>query len=137
MTKELPPLNLHPDWYEEISVPGVDPALPGIYEWRIEGVGCYIGQYTRSSRPRREYGKNVANIEVGRPYRKGNPNGFRKVHHSLHKAMKTHKRITLTIFENCIDKVVRNRREQALIALRRHEAEQGGLPVLNSVPDVG
>jgi hypothetical protein len=70
------PLILHSDWYREIKVPGVRPDLPGIYEWRIEGAGCYIGQYTHVWRPQREYEMNVRRILAGLPYRKNKPQGF-------------------------------------------------------------
>jgi hypothetical protein len=71
VTEPESPIVLAADWHVEIHVAGVDQNRPGVYEWRIEGVGVYIGQYTRTSRPRREYGKNVSNILNGRPYRKG------------------------------------------------------------------
>lgn len=61
----LGPFALPSAWYEELLVEGVDPALPGIYEWRIADAGVYIGQYSHAKRPRRNYGTNVANILVG------------------------------------------------------------------------
>ena len=123
---------LHPEWYREIVVPGVDPAQPGLYEWRIDGVGTYIGQYTHASRPGREYGLNVGRLLANRPYRKAKPSGFRRVHQELAKAAAAGRMITLTLLENQIVKVDRNRRERELIAERRIEAERGGMPVLNS-----
>ena len=119
------------DWYCEKKVVGVDPALPGIYEWRIEGVGVYIGQYTRASRPRRQYGANVANILNDRPYRPGKVDRFRGVHRRLAEAVRSGQRVTLCLLENVIDKPARNRRERELIDERRREAEQGGVAVLN------
>jgi len=124
---------LHPDWYSEILVEGVRDDLPGIYEWRIEGVGCYIGQYTRKSRPKREYGLNIRKLRTDRPYRKGNKNGFRQIHLALHRAILDHRAITLSLLENHAAKCDRNRRERELIAQRRSEAGNGGLPLLNSV----
>lgn len=125
---------LHPGWYCEVVVQSVDPALPGIYEWRIEGSGCYIGQYTHVRRPRREYGLNVGRILTRRPYRTGKPGGFRGIHIQLADAVKAGHCITLTLLENQPMKADRNRRERELIAQRRAEAEAGGLPVLNSEP---
>ena len=56
-----PKLALAPDWYVEApKPPNFDENRPGLYEWRIEGKGSYIGQYRWISRPRREYGLNVA-----------------------------------------------------------------------------
>lgn len=120
------------NWYQELLVEGVDPTQPGIYEWRIEGAGAYIGQYTHASRPRRAYGRNVANILDGRAYRKGKPDEFRSVHRALAQAVREGRRITLSLIENVADKPSRNRRERELIALRRQEAAHGGLPVLNA-----
>lgn len=124
---------LHPGWYSEIEVPGVCADVPGLYEWRIAGVGCYIGQYTHARRPRREYGLNVGRILAQRPYRKSKPDGFRPIHHALAKAAQAGAVITLTLLENQTSKVDRNRRERAMIAQRRSEANAGGLAVLNSV----
>ena len=123
---------LHPGWYHEIKIPGVDPGQPGLYEWCIEGVGCYIGQYTHALRPRREYGLNVGRLLAERPYRKGNPEGFRRVHRQLAKAAQDCRSITLTLLENQPVKDDRNHRERELIAQRRAKAAEGGLPVLNS-----
>ena len=132
MTGLAAPGVLHPGWYHEITIPGVDPGQSGIYEWRIECLGCYIGQYTHALRPRREYGLNVGRILAGRPYRKSNPEGFRKIYRQLAKAVEDCRLITLTLLENQPMKADRNRRERELIAQRRAEVEEGGLPVLNS-----
>jgi hypothetical protein len=51
--------------YTEIPLAGVEVARPGIYEWRIDGVDTYIGRYTYPSRPRREFGLNVARLLTG------------------------------------------------------------------------
>ena len=119
-------------WFREILVAGVDPSVPGLYEWRIEGVGCYIGQYTRATRPRREYAMNVGRIRAGKPYRKSKPESFRAVHRRLAEAALCGKVVTLRIIENVPDKADRNRREREVIADRRREAATGGLPVLNA-----
>lgn len=127
-----PPIILAHDWYNEVIALGVDPTQPGIYEWQIEDVGLYIGQYTRSTRPRGEYGKNLVNLLNGRPYRKGKPDKFRTIHHQLAQAVREGRRITLFLVENVAEKSARNQRERELIAERRRAAAQGGLPVLNS-----
>jgi hypothetical protein len=123
---------LSSDWCTELSLGGADPSKPGLYEWRIEGLGVYIGQFTRRSRHRREYRLNVLRLLNGSPYRKTNPDGLRSIHHALATAVSEGKRITLTILENQADKSERNHREQELIRIRRRDAECGGLPVLNS-----
>lgn len=132
MTTSTSPGLLYPDWYHEIVGPNVSPELPGLYEWRIEGIGCYIGQYTHARRPKREYGLNVGRILAGRPYRKSRPEGFRQIHRELARAAKAGKFISLTLLENQVGKIDRNRRERELIAERRAQAEAGGLRVLNS-----
>jgi hypothetical protein len=119
-------------WYREIVKPGVNPMLPGLYEWRIEGVGCYIGQYTHARRPRREYGLNVGRILTKRPYRKSKPEGFRQIHRELANAAEAGTPISLTLLENQVAKADRNRRERELIAERGAQAKAGGLRVLNS-----
>ncbi len=118
-------------WFSEIPVVGVDPSLPGLYEWRIDGVGCYIGQYTRATRPRREYALNVGRFLAGKPYREHKPDGFRAVHLRLAEAAKAGTRVTLSLIENVPDKADRNRREREVIADRRYEAAKNGLSVLN------
>ena len=108
----------------------MQPDQSGLYEWRIEGVGCYIGQYTHLHRPKREYWLNVEKLRVGRPYRRSNPTGFRAIHKALHQAASERRSITLLLLENEATKIGRNKRERELIADRRAEAARGGLPVL-------
>ena len=76
MTGLASPSVLHPEWSWEIEIPGVRSDVPGLYEWRIAGVGCYIGQYTHARRPRREYGLNVGRILASRPYQRATQRGF-------------------------------------------------------------
>jgi hypothetical protein len=133
MTGLASPSVLHPGWYSEVPVSGVDGNLPGLYEWRIEGVGIYIGQYKKVTRPRREYGLNVGRLLTGRPYRKAKPEGFRAIHCALAQAVRDKLTVTLRLLENEPDKEARNRRERQLISERRASAERGGLPILNSI----
>ncbi len=126
------PVALSAGWYVESVTPGVDPLRPGLYEWRIEGLGVYVGQYTRASRPRPEYGRNVANILNVRPYRKGKPDRFRAIHLTLAEAVRSGRPVNLTFLENVPLKLDRNRREREVIAERREAASEGGPRVLNS-----
>ena len=96
---------------------GVDIDRPGLYEWRIEGTGSYIGQYRWISRPRREYGLNVARLINGLPYRKGNLDGFRRIHRELAAALMEGRRIELVILENG-ERPALNDRERELIRER-------------------
>ena len=132
MTRLAPSELLRPGWCEEIIVPGVSSDLPGIYEWHIEGIGCYIGQYTHAQRPRNEYRLNIERILCQRPYRLGKPEGFRLIHVELARAAQSRQKITLTLLENHVIKADRNRRERELIAERRADATITGLRVLNS-----
>src|SRR4051794_27991871 len=104
MTGLASPRVLHPGWYREVPVPGVSPERPGLYEWRIERIGCYIGQYTSVLRPRRAYGLNVGRILSGKPYRRGKPEGFRQIHRELADAVRAGCSISLTLLENQIAK---------------------------------
>jgi hypothetical protein len=126
------PVSLQPNWFTRIEVDGVSDERPGIYEWRIEGVGVYIGKYGRIRRPTKEYGRNLKRMLNGQNYRLNDKNGFRKIHHALLDAHRNAVKITLTILENVIDPHQRSARERVLIAQRRAEAKSGGLPVLNS-----
>jgi hypothetical protein len=105
------------DWYAFIHVEGVDPDRPGIYEWKIEGRGSYIGKYTVFRRRRRHYRLNVANLLAGRPYRKGNHDGFRRIHRELKDAHLRGLLITLVLLEN-VDPSDIYRRESELISVR-------------------
>lgn len=100
---------------------GVTLDKPGIYERAIAypdgSIRCYVGKYTRRSRPMREYRANVERILDGRPYRKASPEGFRYVHRELAVAASEGRAIVLTIVENALPEAL-NRREQALIRER-------------------
>jgi hypothetical protein len=104
-------------WADLIVACGVDRNKPGIYEWRIEAVGTYIGKYTHIRRPLREYARNVARRLAGQWYRKNNTNGFRRIHVELAQAVKSKQRITLTILENVAPARL-NQREHHLIRAR-------------------
>lgn len=96
---------------------GVDTLRPGLYEWHIEGVGRYIGKYKRIRRPTREYWRNVVRLLAGRNYRKGEPDGYRRIHRELAAAFREGRAVTLTILENCPPGEI-DRRERELIAER-------------------
>ena len=104
-------------WFEFRIADGADCSRPGLYEWHIEGVGRYIGKFKRINRPRKEYGRNVARLINGLPYRKGKPDGFRRIHVELAQAVRSGRRIELTILENPPLADI-NRRELELIAER-------------------
>lgn len=88
------------DWCTVTVIAGVDTGKPGIYEWIIAGAGSYIGKYTSIRRPTREYALNVERLLNGRPYRKGDAEGYRRIHHELAWACHDGRRIDLVILEN-------------------------------------
>lgn len=89
------------DVRELIVEDGVRLELPGIYAWKIEGIGIYVGKYTHSSRPLREYNRNVARLLSGKSYRRQKPDGFRNIHRELARAVVGGLNIELNILENC------------------------------------
>jgi hypothetical protein len=121
-------------WFRYSLAQGVSENKPGIYEWKIEGVGCYIGRYSRVNRPKEAYGRNVLRLLNNLPYRKNKPHGFRRIHRALAEATEAGRLVELFILENAEPEKL-NAREQALIRHRRREAAVGGLPVLNSMDE--
>jgi hypothetical protein len=95
--------------------PGTNPDTPGLYRWTVEGAGIYIGQYTRSSRPLKHYGRNIVRMRDGKDYRKSKPTKFRPIHRELAKAIAEGRQVTLEIIESHADKAARNARERELI----------------------
>ena len=83
MSDPTNPVTLPQDWYIYVVNDGVNVDQPGLYEWAIEGVGTYIGKYKRIRRPTKEYARNVVRLLNNKPYRVGNPNGFRRIHREL------------------------------------------------------
>lgn len=77
-----------------------------IYMWEIhsnagELLGRYIGKAKAGAkRPRTHYYRNVMNILAGKAYRKGNPEGYRKIHKALADAHLSGNTITLTFLCN-------------------------------------
>lgn len=118
MSDQLGSFTLPAGWYCYRVNDGVDVNRPGIYEWRIDGMGSYIGQYRWISRPTTHYGRNLIKLFNGLPYRKRSPDGFRRIHRALADAHRDGRRIELVIVENVESKIERNRRERELIALR-------------------
>jgi len=66
--------------------------LPLIYMWEIRASdGSLLGRYVGRAkggvkRPRTHYSTNVGRILAGKPYRKGNPSGYRRIHSALAEA---------------------------------------------------
>lgn len=71
-----------------------------IYMWEIRDgddlVGRYVGKAKGGSkRPLKHYKRNVANILLGKPYRKGKPDGYRSIHLALAEAERRGYDVTL------------------------------------------
>ncbi|EGQ8181479.1 hypothetical protein C1S99_25260 [Vibrio parahaemolyticus] len=98
-----------------------------IYEWKVtngtdEIIGVYVGKASNGiSRPLKDYKRNVAKIIAKKPYRKSNPDGFRKVHLALHTAVVNKHSIELTILENVTEGQCINSLEQQYISKAREK----------------
>jgi len=69
----------------------LNPESALIYMWEIRDgdrlVGRYVGKAKGGAkRPLNHYKRNVANIVLGKPYRKGKPDGYRRIHRELAEA---------------------------------------------------
>ncbi len=87
---------------------GTDPLRPLIYMWEIHDgdrlIGRYIGKSKNgSTRPVFEYRNNVRKLRAGLPYRKSNPNGYRRVHRAMAAALERGFRLSLTFLCNVPD----------------------------------
>lgn len=91
--------------FSEVPSP-VRADLPLIYMWEIKDhdgalLGRYVGKAkSGAKRPRTHYSRNVTNIILGKSYRKGNPKGYRRIHHALAKAHGQGHAITLQFLCN-------------------------------------
>jgi hypothetical protein len=100
----------------------INEAAPLIYMWEIHGnaielIGRYIGKAkSGATRPRTHYYRNVINILAGKPYRKGNPDGYRRIHKALADAHRSGNTITLTFLCNMQPEENINEVEQRYIA---------------------
>ena len=72
----------------------VNPTAPLIYKWEMRDevgnlTGLYIGKAKGGAkRPTTHYRQNVNRLLAGKPYRAGNPEGYRKSHRALAEAVK-------------------------------------------------
>ena len=77
-----------------------------IYMWEIRDqsgtlLGRYVGKAKAGARrPLTHYKRNVENILAGKPYRKNNPEGYRRIHVALAEAHKHGHRISLSFLCN-------------------------------------
>jgi hypothetical protein len=90
-----------------ITTSSIDPRQAMIYMWEIISseddsvLGRYIGKSSRGeTRPLTHYARNVANLLAGKPYRKNNPEGYRRIHHALAEATACGHKVRLIYLEN-------------------------------------
>lgn len=93
-----------------------------IYMWEIisptDGklLGRYIGKSSKgTSRPLTHYSRNVANLLAEKPYRKDNPNGFRRIHHALANAVRNGSIVKLVYLSSIAEGEDINQRERYFI----------------------
>lgn len=124
---------LRENWYLPDIDQSFDIKSAGIYEWRIEGVGIYVGKAARLHRRIRAYPNNVRRMVEGLFWH-GNPNKkYRPVHYALREAHDAGTRVTVAVLETCDSEwETRKRLEREWIARRRAEEKNGGPKVLNS-----
>jgi hypothetical protein len=88
----------------------------GIYLWEIEGIGRYVGKATRLRSRFNEYKNNVRKIVENRPYRKGKPDKFRRIHRALAEAYLGGRPVAYSVIETCAAGGVLLERERYWIA---------------------
>jgi hypothetical protein len=113
----MTPSVLSNDWYTLLVAEGVDTRKPGIYQWII-GSDSYIGKYSDIGRPTRHHGRIVERKRTDKSYRKGNPNGFRRVHLALYEAIEGGQKIELHILENVEPEHLHERESELIRRLR-------------------
>lgn len=122
---------LRPDWYAREIEATLDLERPGIYEWRIEGAGVYVGKALRLKSRLSAYPNNVRRMLQGLPWHGDPTRSYRPIHHALRQAHDARTAVVVSVLEVCTSEA-RNEREQYWIWLRRQEAAAGGPKVLNA-----
>lgn len=124
-------MTLRPGWYTRDIPDHVSLNSPGIYEWRIDGVGIYVGKAKRLKSRLDAYPRNVRGIVLGVPWHGQEGRRYRPVHYSLHRAYEDGTVATVGVLEVCeVADLIE--RERFWIELRRSEAATGGPAVLNA-----
>lgn len=114
-------MNSFEKFAHEFEFSGVDQNRPLIYMWEIwaaDGtiLGRYVGKASRGARrPLSHYKRNVINILDGKPYRRGRPDGYRRVHRMLAQAMSCGHRVRLSLLTNIEPHENINQAERAFI----------------------
>lgn len=124
-------LVLRSDWFRRDIDGELNLDQPGIYEWRIEGFGVYVGKALRLTRRLSHYPNNIRRMLQGLPWHGNSARDYRTIHHALRQAYEKQLAISVTVLEVC-SRDMRSEREQYWIKLRRAEEASGGLKVLNA-----
>jgi hypothetical protein len=121
---------LRQGWYSRVDA-DFDPCLPGVYEWRIPGVGLYVGKAKALHKRINEYPNNIRRMLDGLSWHGDPTKNYRLIHHELRKAYEEGRLVSVVVLENC-ESSKRAERERWWIQKRREEALAGGPRVLNS-----
>lgn len=73
---------LREDWYAREIEAALDLDQSGIYEWRIEGVGVYVGKALRLKSRLRAYPNNVRRMLQGLHWHSDPTRDYRPIHHA-------------------------------------------------------
>jgi len=122
---------LREGWYAPVYDDELDLKQSGIYEWRIEGVGLYVGKAKTLRSRIRHYPNNVRRMIDGKPWRGNSNRDFRDVHYHLRQAYDDGTGVTVAVLELC-EPAIRAERERYWIERRREEHKAGGPQVLNA-----
>ncbi len=120
---------MRPNWYSRENEK-FDLEKPGIYEWRIEGVGVYVGKAAKLRSRISDYPNNVRRMLQGLDWHGDPSKDYRPIHHALRHAHDEGITVTVVVLANC-ELGERQELERQWIAVRREEHFSGGPEVLN------
>ena len=126
-------ITLRENWYTRQIDASFDTKLAGIYEWRIEGIGIYVGKARELHSRIGNYPNNVRRMMEGLPWHGDPTKKYRPIHHALRRAYDEGLEVSVVVLETCdSDPNTRKRLERVWIDRRRSEEQAGGPKVLNS-----
>ena len=117
-------------WFSLVVAPNASLDEPGIYEWRIDGGGVYVGASRYLKKQIGAYPRNVANLISGGNWHGQPGRSFRPVHKGLSDAYRERRSVSVVVLENCAASALLERK-RFWLALRRNEEAAGGPAVLN------
>ena len=109
---------------------GVTWSQPVIYRITIRGTGLYVGKALNGRQARRDTWRDVADLLEGRPFRKGRPGSYRRIHLEMAAAVRAGVPIDLHALENGTAEALASR-ERYWIGVCRAQAAANGLVSLN------